>query len=74
MPKLRVVASGICRGSGGFGRGWRGIFGLRWSRKTGVPEFSDFGMPENEGPCRGSRCLLSGVKQTYQEHGSNVGS
>ena len=59
MPKLRVVESWICRGSGGFGLADKEVLIRFW-----VSDGEDFATPENEGPCRGSLCLLSGVKRT----------
>ena len=35
VPKLRVVESRICRGSGGFGLGGEGFLGVGWMRFAG---------------------------------------
>jgi hypothetical protein len=36
MPKLRVVESGICMGSGGLGRGVERFVGFGWTLGCGV--------------------------------------
>ncbi len=59
MPELRVVALRICDVWRGFGLADKEVLIRFW-----VSDGEDFATPENEGPCRGSRCLLSGVKQT----------